>query len=250
MSQREIITRRYLPHWYVPGAAHFVTYRLFGTLPREVLDELSAKREALLKQRPPAGWTVSQHRARVHKQLFAAYDTCLDRGTEINYLADPRVAAVVRSNLYHHHGSKYHLLAYCVMGNHVHVLLLPREEPETVLQASRLHHDAESAVGEQQDDGSPLSKIMHSLKSYTAHEANKVLRRTGTFWQSESYDHWVRDEEELERIVDYIGANPVRAGLARQPHDWYFCSSHDRFLTDGASTAWLCWGLDVRASKS
>ena len=55
---------------------------------------------------------------------------------------------------------------------------------------------------------------MHSLKSYTANEANKLLRRTGQFWQHESYDHWVRDEDEMERIVAYINANAVKAGLA------------------------------------
>ena len=82
---------------------------------------------------------------------------------------------------------------------------------------------------------------MHSLKSYTAHEANKVLRRTRAFWQSESYDHWVRDEEELERIVDYICANPVQAGLVQRPQDWRCCSCHDRFQFDGDTSGWLRW---------
>ena len=82
---------------------------------------------------------------------------------------------------------------------------------------------------------------MHSLKSYTAHEINKILGRTGTFWQSESYDHWIRDEDELERVVDYICANPVQAGLVRQPQDWHFSSCHDRFLMDGEISAWLRW---------
>ena len=60
------------------------------------------------------------------------------------------------------------------------------------------------------------------------------------FWQHESYDHWVRDDEELERIVAYIAANPVKANLVRQPQDWYFCSSHDRFLQDGSAEGFLC----------
>jgi putative DNA methylase len=235
MPEHEIITRRYLPHWYVPGAAVFVTYRLYGTLPREVLDELRRQRESLLSQKPPAGITAAQQGARIHKQLFASYDARLDRGGEISHLADPRVAAVVRSNLYHHHGSKYHLLAYCVMSNHVHVLLVPREIPQIAPNQS-----TDLPAGEQPDETSPLGKIMHSLKSYTAHEANKILGRTGPFWQSESYDHWVRDDDELERIVDYIAANPVNAGLVRQPQDWFFCSCHDRFLTDGRALGWLC----------
>jgi hypothetical protein len=50
----------------------------------------------------------------------------------------------------------------------------------------------------------------------------------GRFWQQESYDHWVRDVEELERIVLYIEQNPVRAGLAGAPELWPYGSAHGR----------------------
>jgi putative DNA methylase len=80
---------------------------------------------------------------------------------------------------------------------------------------------------------------MHSLKSYSAHEANKILNRAGTFWQAESYDHWVRDADELERIIHYIRANPVKAELVQCPEDWYWCSCHDRFLADASTDGWL-----------
>jgi putative DNA methylase len=69
---------------------------------------------------------------------------------------------------------------------------------------------------------------MHSLKSYTANEANKVLGRHGRFWQSESYDHWVRDERELARIAEYIATNPVSAKLAKNAWEWPWCSAFDR----------------------
>jgi REP-associated tyrosine transposase len=162
-------------------------------------------------------------RSAAHKQLFGLYDELLDQRYGDNWLHDPRIASVIRSNLYHHHESKYALQAYCVMPNHVHVLLESLE------------------IGETTDEMSPLANIMHSLKSYTAHEANRILRRQGTFWQSESYDHWVRDEFELERIIDYIANNPVKAGFVKNPHDWFFCSSHDRFLMDGEICGWLRW---------
>jgi putative DNA methylase len=81
---------------------------------------------------------------------------------------------------------------------------------------------------------------MHSLKSYTAHKANDLLGRSGPFWQHESYDHWVRDEKELEGVVKYIAWNPVEAGLVKQPHEWYFSSAHDRFLQDGSGGWHLC----------
>jgi len=56
-------------------------------------------------------------------------------------------------------------------------------------------------------------QVVHSVNSFTAHGCNRLLGRQGTFWQHESYDHWVRDDGELERIVDYIAWNPVKAGL-------------------------------------
>jgi putative DNA methylase len=212
---------------------HFVTFRLAGTLPREVLDDLKRRKELLL-QRRPADLTVGQHRARTHKQLFAAYDKYLDNQRDIVWLSDPRIAALVRSSLYHLHAKKYYLLAYTIMPNHVHVLFLPLET------SSPAADPEEAEPGESEDGGSPLSSILHSLKSYTAHQANKILGRQGEFWQHESYDHWVRDEDELERIVLYINANAVAAKLAPSPHDWYFCSAHDRYLSDGDTSGWLC----------
>ena len=117
------------------------------------------------------------------------------------------------------------------MPNHVHVLFTPN------IDGTGPGEDAD--FGERPDGRSPLSAIMHSLKSYTANRANELLGRSGQFWQHESYDHWVRDTEELERIVRYIIANPVRAGLVAKPVDWYWSSAHDRFLRDGDESGWL-----------
>jgi putative DNA methylase len=69
---------------------------------------------------------------------------------------------------------------------------------------------------------------MHSLKSFTANEANKFLGRTGKFWQRESYDHWVRGHAELTRIAEYIANNAVSANLVQNACEWPFCSSYDR----------------------
>lgn len=199
-----------------------------------------------MKQKCPEGLSNSQNCERIHKLLFAYYDGLLD-DAEDDTLRDPRIASMIRSNLYHHHGKKYYLLGYCVMPNHVHVLFQPIEhDVETsgtsgqIARASTGERPVTTlAIGEQPDKLSPLANIMHSLKSYTAHEANKILKRTGTFWQPESYDHWVRDDEELERIVLYIRGNPVKARFVPRPENWYWCSCHDRYLVDGDTSAWL-----------
>ena len=48
------------------------------------------------------------------------------------------------------------------------------------------------------------------------------------FWQKESYDHWVRDSAELERIRHYIEQNPVKAGLVSRPQDYPWLSASGR----------------------
>jgi putative DNA methylase len=71
---------------------------------------------------------------------------------------------------------------------------------------------------------------MHGLKSFTANKCNQLLGRERAFWQDESYDHWVRDEDELHRIMEYIELNPVKAKLCRTPAEYPYSSAHDRAL--------------------
>lgn len=230
----EQITRRNLPHWYFPGAAHFVTFRLAATLPREALDLLRQRKEEFLRQKRPRHVSPTQFRQRMHKQLFLEYDRYLDAGNGPKWLGVAAVAALLRRSIYFWHNKKYDLMAYSIMPNHVHLLVLPHDRGSEPQPGGEVVD-----IGECCDAKSPLASIMHSIKSYTAHRANRILRRSGEFWQHESYDHWVRDEEELERIVQYINANAVRAGLVQQAHDWYWCSAHDRYLTDGDTSGWL-----------
>src|SRR5438132_1550486 len=60
------------------------------------------------------------------------------------------------------------------------------------------------------DGPTARERIMYSLKRFTANACNRVLQRRGTFWQAESYDHWIRDSQEMERIIRYVEENPVK----------------------------------------
>jgi REP element-mobilizing transposase RayT len=73
--------------------------------------------------------------------------------------------------------------------------------------------------------GTSLYKILQSLKAYTARECNKILNRTGSFWQHESYDHVIRNDKELNNIIWYVLNNPVKAGLVSdwQKWKWNYC---------------------------
>lgn len=189
--------RRRLPHIQPPGATLFVTYRLFGSLPIYVLQAL--EQEASADQERVLAKTMDEYEA--EKRRFGRWDRALDdEQSGPHWLRRPEVAELVVESLQHLDGEKYELMAVTVMSNHVHVVFTPLEIEDGKYYA--------------------LSRIMHSLKGYTAVEGNKVLGREGQFWQHESYDHIVRDEEELRRIVRYVVNNPVKAGLVESWEQW------------------------------
>jgi type I restriction enzyme R subunit len=105
---------------------------------------------------------------------------------------------------------RYDLLAYVVMPSHIHWLFQPREQ---------------WVAGLPNDGRTPRQRITYSMNRYSATQCNKYLKASGAFWQTESYDHWVRDLEELERILQYIEANPVKASLVSQITAWKFSSA-------------------------
>ena len=194
--------RRHLPHWQPGGATLFVTFRLAGSLPRGMAAELRAER----KGRQPALALTDDGRERRGLSLdsrlpFERWDTALDRAAQgPRWLAQPRVAAAVSEALHYRHERAYDLVAFCIMPNHVHLVCTPLAR----------------------EDGTyfPLDRVLQSLKRHTARQANRTLERQGPFWQAESYDHVVRDEEELERVIAYVKTNPVKAGLVPDWVDW------------------------------
>lgn len=194
--------RKNLPHIQPPGAILFVTFRLADSLPRHVIQQLLEEREAIEKQiaaLPTPQQKVERYLA--HKKQFAKWDHYLDRADSgPMWLQETAVARLVTHSLHHLNGKQYDLDCYCLMSNHAHILIQP------LLDENGRYH--------------AIARIMHSLKGYTATEANKVLGRNGRFWQEESYDHIIRDEAELNRIRQYILYNPVKAGLVDNPEDW------------------------------
>jgi REP element-mobilizing transposase RayT len=80
------------------------------------------------------------------------------------------------------------------------------------------------------DNRSARESICHSIKRHTALACNRILEIRGSFWQDESYDHWVRDFDELIRCIEYVENNPVKAGLVARPEDWSYSSARDRMV--------------------
>jgi REP element-mobilizing transposase RayT len=190
---------RHLPHLIPVGFPIFVTWNLKGSMPKTAVEVLRHERERLANQPPRPMESAAERRLRENKLIFAAADRFLDQAVDgPMYLKDLRAARIVEDSILFGAGDRYDLFAWCIMSNHVHVLLTPHRE---------------------------LVKLTQTFKGYTAHQINRLQDARGrTFWQDESYDHWSRNEEEMFRIIDYIENNPVAAGLCRIAEDWP-CSS-------------------------
>jgi REP element-mobilizing transposase RayT len=138
-------------------------------------------------------------------QAFVWMDRFLDQATEgPTWLKRDEIAKLVVDAVKYAESTlkQFDLHAYVVMSNHVHMLITPKVPP---------------------------AKFMQSVKGFTAREANKILNRTGEpFWQSESYDHWVRSDEEFLKIRDYIEQNPVKAGIVMRAEDYRWSSAYGR----------------------
>jgi len=194
---------RHLPHIQPPGACLFVTIRLAGSIPMEVLERLkleAEERERMIRQTAdPADLPRLLYEEQ--KRQFGRWDKILDRGEYgPRWLSQPEIATIVVDSLHFLDGDVYDLDTFCIMSNHAHIVFTPLEKEDGAYHA--------------------LQKIMHSLKRHTARKGNKVLGREGAFWQHESYDHVVRDRREWERIVAYVLNNPVKAGLVERWEDW------------------------------
>ena len=186
-ERKRWFSRGYLPHFDLPDLLQSITFRLADSLPQTVLDEMACE----LAAHPKAKRQTERERR------IAAY---LDDGHGACWLKEPRLAALVENALLHFDGQRYRLLAWCVMPNHVHALVETK-------------------------DRFPLSGVVHSWKSFTANEANKILGCTGDFWQREYHDRFIRDDDHYRNAVGYIENNPVKAGLVKTAAAWRYSSA-------------------------
>ena len=177
--------RGYLPHCDHESFTQFITYRLHDFLPRACLDRLA---------RNP---NLSERRRSLETYLDSGYGSCLLRTSEN--------AELVIENWLRFHGKRYLLHAWCVMPNHVHVLVEPLGNYST-------------------------EQIVHSWKSYTA---KRLLNRCDfasvsdkrRVWQTEYFDRYIRDARHFAMARSYIHSNPVKAGLVAKAEDWKWNSA-------------------------
>ena len=187
-------SRGYLPHFDSDNEIQSLNYRLFDAVPIPLIKEW----------RRQLGWyrNLNQNdpKAVALRRLIETYE---DAGYGACFLRHPQIAKLIEDALLYFDGERYRLLAWCVMPNHVHSLF------EMIA-------------------GYSLGGILHSLRSYTAKEANRILGRTGRFWDDDYFDRYIRDENHLQNAIDYIEQNPVKAGLVTGAAQWKYSSARRR----------------------
>jgi len=178
-------THGYLPHFDADEIFQFITFRLHDSIPAALIEKWEQELN-WHKSLAADSKEAIELRKRIEKYLDSGKGAC--------YLRDERIARLVQDALKCFDGERYRLIAWCIMPNHVHVLIQMMDEP--------------------------LIRVVKSWKSYTAHEANKILGRSGPFWMPDYFDRYIRNEEHFQATVTYILQNPVKAGLVDAPEKW------------------------------
>ena len=184
-------SRGYLPHFDEINLLQSITIRLADSLPQLKLRQLDEELAAM-----PEDKRDIHRRIEIEKYLDAGLGCCA--------LRHPAVAEIVQNALFHADGLRYRLLAWCIMPNHVHVLIRPLV---------------------------PLTSIVQAWKGFTgnwamSHNDELNLRIPGPrFWQREMWDRYIRDWAHLSKVITYIHENPVKARLCRAPEDWPWSSA-------------------------
>lgn len=151
---------------------------------------------------------------------------CRHRRRRINLTARSVARIIVRALLAARESERCHLLAWCLMPDHIHIFLNPRE---LVDGSQGLSPVGARSSGRLRRNLSPLSRFVADWASTSAHLVNKAVGEKGPLWQKGFHDHALRRTERIEDVVEYIHCNPVRRGSVTDSNAWPWSSANPRF---------------------
>ena len=236
--------RRHLPHFQPEGETYHVVFRLAGSVPANTIEEIRYRRDQEEKQ-------IANTRNETEKikifgkhgwKYFEQIEKALDENTRGPFwLRNARIAGIVQEAIRYRDRKEYDLLADSIMPNHVHMIFRLLAEslqgrnsvpPERECWSTSLVDHKTGSSRRRDSSTHTVTNILENLKWYTALKANRLLERKGSFWQHESYDHVIRDDKELERTIEYVLMNPVKAGLCKDWRDWKWSYVKEGFVGD------------------
>lgn len=189
------------PHYQFKDSIVFITWRVAGTLPAHIIalfNELSQKpqEEDILHDEVEA---ISRNEYLYNK--FLEYDKGLvDFKLHDFSLNDPEIAQIISQAFHFFDGKRYELHAYCIMHNHIHLLI--------------------RAMKKNFSDYYRVADIIQSLKRFTARRINKHLGKQGNLWDRFYFDRVIRNSNNYLNVINYIKMNPVVAGVVKKPEDF------------------------------
>lgn len=209
LPQEKDFYGRNLPHWQPENSVLFITCRLYGSLPKSKIQELQflktkAEKELLADNMPSEA--LQTELLKCKELYFGKFDHLLDNNKDgPHWLKNSKIAKIWHDALMHFDQTRYKVICSTIMSNHVHFIIYKLDRS--------------------------LSRIMKTMKGFSAREINKLLDRTGEHvWQEESYDRMIRDRAELVFRINYTLNNPVVIGLVKRWQDWPYNYIHPDFL--------------------
>jgi REP element-mobilizing transposase RayT len=188
----------HLPHWQQGGVYYFVTWRLADSLSSAKLKTWKHEREVWLRLHPEP-W-AEEIGKEYHERFSRKIDEWLDQGQGSCLLRDVSCSTVVAEVILHFDGERYRVASFVVMPNHVHVLF-------RLMAPYR------------------LEQILKSWKGFSAREINRRKGNTGLLWQADYWDRLIRSPRHLNKCLEYMRTNPVKARL--QMNEFVFYESKE-----------------------
>jgi putative transposase len=183
-----------LPHWQQSHIACFVTFRLWDSIPADLLAEWREDRDAWLADHPKP-WSAAAEMA-YHLKFSVRIDHWMDEGHGSCVPADSSMAEMLEETLRMKDGADYQLHSWVIMPNHVHVLFSPM-------------------------NGRTLPKIIAAWKRISATKIHKTAGTSGSLWQRDYFDRLIRDWDHFMNVARYIRRNPTKAKLPEGGYTLY-----------------------------
>ncbi len=191
--------KRKLPHFQPQDAVLFITFRINIPIPPAYYTSYNNLKSSLQAKIEPAD-DPKECKNTIRKKLFAYMDDFYDSEEyDFSLTENPAVAQIVYDKFLALAEKYYYPYIMTIMPSHIHLLI----KPHTV-----------------NDSPVSMAEILRLLKGGTAFQINKLLNRSGSLWYREFHDYWVRNQEELCRIFEYIRQNPCKAALVNDPAQW------------------------------
>ncbi|EDM28230.1 hypothetical protein LNTAR_12776 [Lentisphaera araneosa HTCC2155] len=175
------------------GIYQSLTFRLFGSIPQKIIQQFREELENVDAKL-------------LHQEMKEKIEEALAQGMGYCAFKHDELAGVMQEALFHFDGERYDLIAWCIMPNHVHVLIRVNDQ---------------------------LAKIINSWKSFVGKYALSNRRKFGieedqkSFWLREYWDRYIRNENHLLKTINYIHQNPVKAGLCSDVIEWKWSSAYN-----------------------